>query len=215
MLRLRIMLLSILALLLAPAFVFAEDQLQAGATRSYAYFIQLGGLRDGQTTTWLATRLDPGNNESVFESGHNRIGVERNAGFFEWNYGLCGYVKLKNLPGTSDVPHGPALEAAIGHGKRYEIGDVEIGVYIPRADEFEVKLWRLDITDLSEAQIQQLCEAQEDRDGDGFKDPPGKQVGSLRWEIDCPDLGYLRDTEITAEVLRDMQFGLPNQNGGQ
>ncbi|MCC7478076.1 hypothetical protein IT575_06405 [bacterium] len=215
MLCFRLLLTAILALLSTPALLLAAETPETQAAPEFAYFVQMGGLREGRTTTWISTRLDPGNAESVFQSGYNRIGVEANAGFFEWKYGLCGCVKLLAAPQSKEIVRGPALQAALAHGRRYEIGDVEIEVYAPGVDEFQFKIWRLDISGLTDTELMQLCAQQEDRDGDGFNDPPGKQIGSLRWEIDCPELGYLRDIEITADVLREMQFGLRGHSGGE
>lgn len=210
----KLLLSAMLLLSLAPIGALADEvQPEAANPPDFVYTIQMGGLREGETTTWIQAQLDRSSAESVFQAGSNRIGVEDNAGFFEWRYGLCGFVRLKNQPDSSPIAHGPALDAALAHGKRYELGDVELAVYIPNADEFELKLWRLDAQGMSDAQLLELGQQQEDADADGFKDPPGELIGAIRWEIDCPDLGYIRDIEITPDVLREMQFGLPGHNG--
>jgi hypothetical protein len=210
----------ILVALGSPA--VAEEFLVAGPLSDPTYTLVVSTWTDGQLTSQSEVGLAGKSKSHRLASGHSRISPT-DGSYFEWKYAACVFVQLldstgKPLEEFDFAGFTPAEKVAYDNASTFQLDAMLLRVFAPGSSEVGIKLWRSDLPlppmpPLANGSIAAPM-GKGDADGDGETDPPGLFLGSLRWRVDSPDLGYIRDIDVTPEKLMELQYGQPGHIGG-
>jgi hypothetical protein len=186
-----------------------------------SYTLQVATYQNGELHAWSEVGLGGLQGSQRIASGDFRISPDGGE-YFEWKYDSAVFVQTVDREGKplSDFDlstFSPAELTALENAACFRLADVQLKIFAPGSSEIELKLWRSDSPPPlpnEDGTMPPPSGETLDADGDGEPDPPGLYLGSLRWRVDSPDLGYLRDIDVTPEALQEMQYGQPGHIGG-
>lgn len=173
----------------------------------YAYLVDLRLFKTGEYFLGGPLLVSPGQPWSSFGNFDRQIAD----GFFTMRFDLLAAMRVAgNGPEYPDWA-GPADRRAMDSAQRFLLGELDVRVFAPAAERCRISAWRVAVAGRSAEEIEALSNDPaigEDTDRDGRPDGPGEYLGTLDWDMFTPELGYIRDREITAEELMQMQFGV-------
>ncbi|MCC7478077.1 hypothetical protein IT575_06410 [bacterium] len=204
-----------MALLLAGVLALGRLPVPAGQARAeeaaaapeFAYLVDLRLFKTGEFFLGGPLLIHPGQPWSSLGNFDRQI----TDGFFTMRYDLFAAMRVAGSGAEYPEWAGPADRTAIDSAQRFQLGELDIRVFAPAAERCRISAWRVALAGRSLEEIAALSSDPaigEDGDGDGRPDGPGQYLGTLDWDISTPELGYIRDREVTAEELREMQFGV-------